>query len=287
MKQTYSSRGLAIVIAIAIMNIFLCENIQAKEAMPYSKQSITRLGNATDKVEMPGCSGNVGERAICYYRYMKKVYSVAGFDLDKSIIKVSKDIENNRSGVLVYGGQYTNTVIQALESAGVNYDIKPFLPKSTYAVIEKKINAANAARAIEEEEKKALIDKANKQFIKHEDGTVLDTRTNLMWAAKDNGSRINWADAKSYCENYRGGDYTDWRMPTKDELKFLYDKSLINNSTYCYLTTLITLTDCFQWASEKGAFDAAGFNFNRGDFDYSDRDGSGNLSRVLPVRSGK
>jgi|GEM_PF-6717971 len=38
------------------------------------------------------------------------------------------------------------------------------------------------------------------RFIAYDNGTVLDTRTNLMWAAKDNGSSINWADARSYCE---------------------------------------------------------------------------------------
>jgi hypothetical protein len=54
------------------------------------------------------------------------------------------------------------------------------------------------------------------RFIAYDNGTVLDTKTNLMWAAKDNGSDINWSNAKSYCENYRGGGYKDWRMPTQD-----------------------------------------------------------------------
>jgi hypothetical protein len=44
-----------------------------------------------------------------------------------------------------------------------------------------------------------------------------------MWAAKDNGSPISWPEAKKYCENYRGGGYMDWRMPTQDELAGLYD----------------------------------------------------------------
>jgi hypothetical protein len=44
-----------------------------------------------------------------------------------------------------------------------------------------------------------------------------------MWAARDNGSNMNWVNAKAYCENYRGGDYTDWRMPTRKELVGLYD----------------------------------------------------------------
>jgi len=63
------------------------------------------------------------------------------------------------------------------------------------------------------------------RFTAYDDGTVLDTRTGLMWAAKDNGADINWPNAKRYCENYRGGGYTDWRMPTQDELAGLYDSS--------------------------------------------------------------
>ena len=66
------------------------------------------------------------------------------------------------------------------------------------------------------------------RFIAYDNGTVLDTKTNLMWAVRDNGRMINWADAKYYCENYRGGDYKDWRMPTQYELAGLYDE----NKTY-------------------------------------------------------
>jgi len=51
----------------------------------------------------------------------------------------------------------------------------------------------------------------------------MDMKTCLMWASEDNGYDIKWKDAKRYCENYRGGGYTDWRMPTIDELAGLYD----------------------------------------------------------------
>ena len=88
-------------------------------------------------------------------------------------------------------------------------------------------------------------------FIAYDNGTVLDTRTNLMWAAKDNGSDINWANAKSYCENYRGGGYTDWRMPTQDELAGLYDKAKTYKSDCGYdvhLTELFHLTCTWAWA---------------------------------------
>lgn len=71
------------------------------------------------------------------------------------------------------------------------------------------------------EERKQMI--GDGRFISYDDGTVRDTQTNLMWAAKDNGRDINWANAKSYCEKYRGGGYMDWRMPTQYELAGLYD----------------------------------------------------------------
>lgn len=137
------------------------------------------------------------------------------------------------------------------------------------------------------------------RFIAYDNGTVLDTNTNLMWAAKDNGANINWANAKSYCENYRGGGYSDWRMPTQDELAGLYDAKITPYQSECrpfsstidiHLTELIHLSCPPVWASEaiKGAKgdaeDAAYFHF-----------GNGERSRLaqflrfyaLPVRSGK
>ena len=42
---------------------------------------------------------------------------------------------------------------------------------------------------------------------------------NLMWAARDNGSDIDWWNAETYFNSYRGGGFTDWRIPTLDELR--------------------------------------------------------------------
>ena len=128
------------------------------------------------------------------------------------------------------------------------------------------------------------------RFIALEDGTVLDTQTWLMWAAKDNGSSINWVDAKSYCENYRGGGYTDWRMPTQDELARLHDKAKPYKSACggdnVHLTELIRLNCSWVWASEPRGSDAAGFSFSLGVRDW-DRQSSSGGNRALPVRSGK
>ena len=127
------------------------------------------------------------------------------------------------------------------------------------------------------------------RFISYDNGTVLDTRTGLMWAAKDNGRDIKWQDAKSYCENYRGGGYTDWRMPTQVELAGLYDKTKTYKSDcvdVIHLTGLIRLTCTAPWASETNGADAAIFSFGSGGSGWylqsSDHDG-----RALPVRFGK
>ena len=132
-----------------------------------------------------------------------------------------------------------------------------------------------------------------KRFIAYKNGTVIDTRTNLMWAAKDNGSDINWGKAKSYCENYRGGGYTDWRLPTQDELAGLYDAGKTQrvkcSSSYRnhVATDLIHLTCSSPWASETRGSEVAYFDFIGGkrcwDNQWIDIGGG----RALPVRSGK
>jgi hypothetical protein len=123
------------------------------------------------------------------------------------------------------------------------------------------------------------------RFIAYDNGTVLDTRTNLMWAADDNGSNINWYNAKSFCENYRGGGHTDWRMPTQSELAGLYDAAKTYKSDCgddVHLTELIRLTCSALWASETRSSAAAAFRFRDGERGWAPQSGIRGL-RVLPV----
>jgi len=128
-------------------------------------------------------------------------------------------------------------------------------------------------------------------FIAYDNGTVLDTRTNLMWAARDNGSKINWQSAKSYCEHYRGGGYKDWRMPTQDELLVLYVPQSYHDSTRSdvYINAsgkLIDITNYILWASETHGSNAAGFSFYNGSKLWYPQS-SNHDARALPVRSDK
>jgi hypothetical protein len=134
------------------------------------------------------------------------------------------------------------------------------------------------------------------RFIAYDNGTVLDTKTKLIWAAKDNGNTINWVDAKSYCENYRGGGYTDWRMPTPNELAGLYDEAktyTADNGKIFHLTKLIHLTSFVIWSSEGRVSNPPNRNDTSVFFIFYNgkqfRAWSINFSSscALPVRSGK
>jgi hypothetical protein len=123
------------------------------------------------------------------------------------------------------------------------------------------------------------------RFVAYDNGTVLDTRTHLMWAADDNGGNINWNDAKSYCGSYIGGGHTDWRMPTQDELAELYDAAKSYTSGCgddVHLTKLIHLTCSAVWASETQGTASAAFRFRDGQRGWAPVS-NGRRLRALPV----
>ena len=124
---------------------------------------------------------------------------------------------------------------------------------------------------------------ASDRFLNNSDGTVTDTKTGLMWAAKDNGSLINWPTALSYSQNYSGGGHTDWRIPALTELASLYDPKEKNKHGY-QVTKLIAISAASCWASDTRDYEAARFNFTYGEAYWLRKSFSG-PSRVLPVRS--
>ncbi len=49
-------------------------------------------------------------------------------------------------------------------------------------------------------------------------GIVTDTRTGRQWAP-DPGGRMTWHQAGEYARKLRLGGFSDWRLPTRDELR--------------------------------------------------------------------
>ncbi|MFA5182503.1 MAG: DUF1566 domain-containing protein [Syntrophales bacterium] len=131
------------------------------------------------------------------------------------------------------------------------------------------------------------------RFIAYDNGTVIDTNSGLMWAAKDNGADITWQDAESYCQNYSGGDYSDWRMPTSDELLSIYDASkpkkvdcsIFPFSNYV-ATNLIDISCVALWTSNNEGSKASHVFFRKGNTAWGPKSNKV-YTRALPVRSAK
>ena len=119
------------------------------------------------------------------------------------------------------------------------------------------------------------------RFVNNGNGTVTDTQTGLMWADHDNGSDINWHNAKSYCEGYSGGGKSGWRMPTMNELKWLH-----NSGAY---GSVINITGSFVWSSEtRGSVADVFYYFSAGGVPLFNNPLSLDYDRrALPVRSGQ
>jgi hypothetical protein len=70
------------------------------------------------------------------------------------------------------------------------------------------------------------------------DNTITDITTGLMWRKNTPSpiirSAITWLEAVKECKELRLGEYSDWRLPTKEEWMTIVD----NNNEYPALVTL-------------------------------------------------
>jgi hypothetical protein len=93
--------------------------------------------------------------------------------------------------------------------------------------------------------------KPNSAYVDNGNGTVTDIETKLMWQQATAG-KMTWYDAMSYCPDLSIADYTDWRLPTLDELKTLVDISWGYNLTINH-TYFPDTVSSFYWSSTTNA----------------------------------
>ena len=133
---------------------------------------------------------------------------------------------------------------------------------------------------------------AQERFIDNADGTVTDTLLNVMWAKTDNQGDINWRQALKwvkYTFPYTlPTSYDNWRLPTIDELKTLYDQNIQGYEADCgrkvKIISIIELSCGWIWASEMEFISARLFNFHRG-YSCTDRISKYKKFRALAVRN--
>lgn len=81
-----------------------------------------------------------------------------------------------------------------------------------------------------------------------------DPQTGLMWTIRDNGKNVTWPQADDYAQQLRLGGWSDWRLPTIDELEELHDPKIAIRAPF--------RIHALMWSSTKSGPDhALFFNF--------------------------
>jgi hypothetical protein len=112
------------------------------------------------------------------------------------------------------------------------------------------------------------------------DGAITDSKTGFQWAP-DPGHPLNWNQANQYVRNLKLSVYSDWRLPTRAELRDLF-----NPSSQGRIDPVFLLKGSCVWTSEmKDSSSAWIFYFNDGQEDWTNRNFFN--VHVLAVRSAK
>ena len=122
-------------------------------------------------------------------------------------------------------------------------------------------------------------------FLALQQGYWTDPKTQLTWAAADNGSGVTQSQAAYYCRQLTLGNHPDWTLPTIDELHTLFGGDA--NEHGHHIRGPITLTG-WQWSSSEGTAPGEAWALDFGDGGQASVvTGDSGLNRALCVRRGQ
>lgn len=108
---------------------------------------------------------------------------------------------------------------------------------------------------------------------------------NLMWQDDEDAKSLEkiYHEAVSYCENLELGNYTDWRLPSVEELLYIADKKKSNPSIHSPFINVVSKT---YWTStpyingSSNSYEYFGVDFKNGN-DTGEHDSSQNYVRCV------
>jgi hypothetical protein len=110
-----------------------------------------------------------------------------------------------------------------------------------------------------------------------------DSATGLTWTVKDNGTDLNFTQAKDYCSNLRLGGFSDWRLPSIDELEAFYEMAKKAKGK-----VPVELNATSAWSgSTNDSGEVWSLYFSYGGRSLTRIGGHGSAGRALCVRTGK
>jgi WD40 repeat protein len=93
------------------------------------------------------------------------------------------------------------------------------------------------------------------------DSIWTDSETNLSWTETDNGKSVNWEEASQYCGDLRLGGFSDWRLPTIQELQTILSatrrSSQLDDDLVPGIKPSLNLDNVILWSDSKKETDAA------------------------------
>jgi tetratricopeptide (TPR) repeat protein len=99
-------------------------------------------------------------------------------------------------------------------------------PNGAFAVLAKQHLAdLQAQDELQQESVRAQAEKQRAMELADSDPTWLDPATKLMWQKQNSNIHAGWKKVAAYCSELRLEGFSDWRMPTIDELQGIYDET--------------------------------------------------------------
>jgi hypothetical protein len=93
-----------------------------------------------------------------------------------------------------------------------------------------------------------------------QDSMWTDSQTRLMWARESSLGDMTRQQASDYCKYSSLGSYSNWRLPTIEELALIHNRSHGVNG--CHITGDIQFHDaCRAWSSSKGNAEGEAWTF--------------------------
>lgn len=83
-------------------------------------------------------------------------------------------------------------------------------------------------------------------FQSGSDGTATDATTGLMWMTSG-GNKSTWSGALTYCNDLSLAGYTDWRLPSMNEVSTIVNYATMSPALYAPLAMSATVT--YDWSS--------------------------------------
>jgi hypothetical protein len=160
------------------------------------------------------------------------------------------------------------------------FRFKGLFPASEYSISQPTARWTTTVQSGPEGQTSMLPAPITVRFTISSQGIATDSKTGFQWVPAPKQA-MDWVQATNYAQNLPLGG-GGWRLPTRSELKSIYDKSMEGHADPAF-----NIRGGWVWTSEAQGNSSWAFRFGLGDEYAFNRDFSLYGNRVLAVRSPK